>query len=625
MKLSKRIAIRRRGARRFDPSTMSGITHEWAFNEGSGNGSVNKRATSPTSSFPNLCGSPEQLFGVAVGLSGWEDMFGGATITDEFAANPNNAELTATRLQLTATGSKGIRYIPGGNLLSSGVQYTASCWVKSNSGATETVRLFYGNGPTFSTDRTVTVAESWKRITFTFTTSATGLYVGIGSGSAAGAVNVLIWGFTLHLGAADLGHTNSVGDALFGGGTSAPTWGAGRLTFDGTNDVCPIPLGRALSLPEVSVYFVFRQHSTLTNNQAWYGSLLSTPGQSFGSQTLCLGAGGLSNNASLRKGPSFSYGQISIGFDPTSHASEGVLTGTDHVIAATHDGATLRMYIDGHLLAEKASVKADQTVSRLVLGFVQGAAGYFKGDYLYGVVCNAAHSRSYVQDTACPGLLSLCSSRPGYIAPPTNTIVMFLGDSLTAGVGTAVGDTWVRLTVDSVLGPLGIQAINCGVPGDHIAQAAARVASIEAMIGRSSVTKKVAVILLGTNDQQDTAVATAIQQHKDLCTDLKSRGYKIVVCTLDRKRLDAQQATVDAFTVTFNDYLQNAANLGVYFDQVADNTADTRIGETAVVTDATYLIQDGGGVAVHFTDAANAVKASFVQPKLQAALTALGF
>jgi hypothetical protein len=595
----------------FGMSTFPGLMTDWRFDENSGNGIINRAATTPTTSFPNLIGAPEQMFALSVDQGGWEDMFGGATRTDNFAANPNNAELTASRLQLTATGNKAIRYNPGGQLVTVGQQHTISCWVKSNTGLAQTVRLFYGNGPTFSSDFTVP-ASGWVRITpLTFTGPAACIYVGIANGSGGAAVDVQIWGFTLHAGSADLGYTNAQADLLFPGGTCNPTWSVGRgLAFSGSSQWLMCPLGKSQTLNGSTIYVVCRRAASVTDNQRWYGALLSTAGASFTSQTLGLGVGGMISQSNWRGGPTFSYGTTNTSGDVAAAATEGVLTGTDHCICATHDGTTLRILIDGHLLAESTAYsRGAQTITRLLSGWIQSAAagGYFKGDILRMVTYNQGHTLAQCR-AGIAGLLGLSASRASFVAPPTNKIVFYEGDSLTltAGVNPAFG--WTRQCTEAALGTLGIQARNFAVSGSHSGPypevpadtntVRNRIANEIATMVTPSVTRYVVAALPGfTNDATDTTAATSIANVKALGDTVRadSRG-RFVCMTMPPKQ---NTATPNAFKAAVNASVKDpVAGIGAHCDAIADTSVDAILGLDSSATNLTYYQAD----AIHWTE-----------------------
>lgn len=607
----------------FVPSSLPGLIIQIPMMEGAGNGAANVAAAVPTTSFPNLVGSPEQMFNMQVTQGGWEDIFGGATRTDNFAANPNNAETTATRLQFTAGVSKGIRYRPNGvNFASVGQTFTISCYVKSNSGATETVRLLYGDTPTFSTDQAVTVAAGWVRVSFTFVTPATCSYVGIGGGSAGGVADVLIWGFTLHAGAVDLGYTNAQGDMLFPNWGISPTWSAGRgITFPGVNQWVMMPLGKSQTLNGVSIYVVCRRAATVTDNQRWYGALLSTAGVTFTLQPVGLCVGGMIAQSQYRGGPTLSYGSTAVAGTINASATEGVLTGTDHCICATHDGTTLRILIDGHLLAESTAFpKAAQAVSCLLSGFVQGGAGYLKGDLLYMAVYNQGHTVAQAR-TGIAGLLALCAARTGFVAPPTNKVVIYEGDSLTLEAGVDPAFPWTRNCTEAALAPLGIQARCFAVTGSHIGPYPEspgdtntirnRIATDLATMQISGVTKTIVAWLGGTNDATDTTVATAIANQHALGDTIRAAGAVAIPMTMPPKQ---NLATPNAFRAALNTDNKDAANIGVHYNGIIDTTGDAILGPDATAVDPTYYQAD----AIHWKQAGT----DRCEPYASAAVTA---
>ncbi len=114
------------------------------------------------------------------------------TITANAGVSPNGTN-TADRFLSTGSGWFFSQLIS----LTSGIPYTISVYVKSNTASSQTFRLF-GNSSTSSSDLTATT--SWQRFTFTFTASSGSLAQGITRDGSNSAVDLLVWGAQLETG-----------------------------------------------------------------------------------------------------------------------------------------------------------------------------------------------------------------------------------------------------------------------------------------------------------------------------------------------------------------------------------------------------------------------------------------
>jgi len=108
------------------------------------------------------------------------------------ASTAPDGTMTADRLQ--CTGSNWFFAQP--IFLTSGVSYTISMYVKSNTGSSQTFRLFGCNSLTSSN---LTATNEWQRFEFTFTSTADFVH-GIARNSSNDTADLLVWGAQLEAG-----------------------------------------------------------------------------------------------------------------------------------------------------------------------------------------------------------------------------------------------------------------------------------------------------------------------------------------------------------------------------------------------------------------------------------------
>jgi lysophospholipase L1-like esterase len=86
--------------------------------------------------------------------------------------------------------------------------------------------------------------------------------------------------------------------------------------------------------------------------------------------------------------------------------------------------------------------------------------------------------------------------------------------------------------------------------------------------------------------------ATAIANFKTYCAARKSAGWKVCVLTVTPRSEAGTPGSFEASRQTCNTELRNPANLGTYWDIVADVAADSRIGDAGDELDTTYYMAD---------------------------------
>lgn len=109
---------------------------------------------------------------------------------------------TADRLQFTASASDGIEQ-RFATTVGGGVTYTASVWMRSNNGSTQTVRLKNTHSAVVDNIANCTVTTEWQRFSFAVTNGGSagdGQILGIQGPSTPAAADILVWGAQLELG-----------------------------------------------------------------------------------------------------------------------------------------------------------------------------------------------------------------------------------------------------------------------------------------------------------------------------------------------------------------------------------------------------------------------------------------
>lgn len=162
-----------------------------------GSGDLAFTRTGDTASRVNSAGLIERVRTNLVNYS--EDLTNAAwnnvnqvTITANAGVSPNG---TTTADRLLSTGSSW--FFSRNVSLTSGIPYTISVYVKSNTGSSQTFTLF-GNNSDVSPNFTATT--SWQRFSFTITAASGSLAQGIARDSSNSAGDLLVWGFQLETG-----------------------------------------------------------------------------------------------------------------------------------------------------------------------------------------------------------------------------------------------------------------------------------------------------------------------------------------------------------------------------------------------------------------------------------------
>lgn len=226
---------------------------------------------------------------------------------------------------------------------------------------------------------------------------------------------------------------------------------------------------------------------------------------------------------------------------------------------------------------------------------VTGGASWTTGSYPVD-----GSAKDYVYD---PGALSMLHL-PGTFAPngtgggigywqpyvtPSKQVI-WDGDSLMncyAAGGPIESLLWYRALYDA--GRKWADGGNYAVNGQTAANALAGVSSQIVPLFNSSLVRNSVAFWGGTNDLYGGATAAAtIASIKSYCTILRTAGFYVIVITMLPRTESGGSFTMAARAVV-NAELLNPANVGVYWDAVADTTADARLEDE---TNTTYFQAD---------------------------------
>jgi hypothetical protein len=125
---------------------------------------------------------------------------GTCTRTDAFATAPDGT-LTATRIQLGTLATDEVRQTFSTSA-GAGIGYTASIWLKSNTGNDQQVRLKNTHISVIDNFLTVTVTSDWRRFSLTVTNGAsagTGQLLGVTNTAGGLPKDILVWGADLRV------------------------------------------------------------------------------------------------------------------------------------------------------------------------------------------------------------------------------------------------------------------------------------------------------------------------------------------------------------------------------------------------------------------------------------------
>jgi hypothetical protein len=161
--------------------------------------------------------------------------------------------------------------------------------------------------------------------------------------------------------------------------------------------------------------------------------------------------------ASGRQGTGLWFSRAGVGFERWTNGVKKGVTYTPRItntlwssVVGTYDGATMRLYIDGHLIGSRpATAPLAQPTGPFVLGAgAGGSSGFFAGDLDELALYDHAVTRSHVAAHVTAARTAPCSTIPGAEGATYTPIVDDLGDTLRVSTNSVRGEPPV--TVASV-------------------------------------------------------------------------------------------------------------------------------------------------------------------------------
>ena len=563
---------------------QANLVAEYTLSEGTGAYAYNYAF--PPQSVYNLVGPSEQQF--APGAIPWTKA--AATATDAYAADPNG-DWVASRLQIAAAAGGYLAATAGVTFLS-GQQYTLSIYVKSNTGAAQTVRMT-DNNVNYSSAISIP-ATGWTRISNTFTASGTGKYViPIGQDATNDALDLSIWGVQLEIGSHPTTYVPQVYQMVNGGGpqtiTSQCAWvsaGIDCTTNSGASYMTAVGW-QPVDLSTATMYAAVKW--TGTPVLAGYAPIFS---DNYASPHLYLA--GMDSGVSF---PRFRFGSL-LAYAYATNLNDG----NWHIAAGQFDGANINLFLDGAEVATyNVGASSPIQIYQLFLSNFNNAA-YWPGQIGCAALYSVAHSPAQVaaNTTAMRSIMAL----RGVAIPAMSQFLAFEGDSITDPTTGVAAASKYYYVAQSAISPFP-QGGNDAVSGSSIATVTARAATIDAWFAAISG-PKVLSLFIGANDQGD-GVTAFVANVKAYCLARKaaSPGLKIVLATLLPQTTSGFNTFRDAVNVQI--HADNS-----YYDALADFAANATMGCDACAASTTYFL-DGE----HPAPAGHAILGPIAQAAIQ--------
>lgn len=272
------------------------------------------------------------------------------------------------------------------------------------------------------------------------------------------------------------------------------------------------------------------------------------------------------------------------------------------LIGCVFTGSNVKIWIDDTSSTVTALSSGTDTITSF-MGF-NGFTGPSKGAFKDIIIYDRALSDSEVTDT----IFAYAIDRG--VASSREHQVVFEGDSITNGFGTALNRGWPSLL--SI--PATVRRKNYGLTGQYLFRGSAAITDryaneveLEVVSGETNIL----CVFAGTNDINDGETGT--DTYNELvthCQAAQADGYLVLVFTmLPRTSFDG---TKEGYRTTYNTNVR--ANWATFADGICDVAADARLDDA---TDATYF-SDG----THPTQAGYTVIAELADTELTALLPA---
>ena len=535
----------------------------YQLNEGTGAYAYNY-AYVPQANY-NLVGPSEQQF--SAGSTVWATV--GMTLTDGYAANPNG-DFIASRVQATSTGGYLAAPPTPGVAFITGVQYTLSVYVASNTGAAQTMRMA-DNNVNYTASMTIP-ATGWTRLSYTWTANSVGgVYViPVAQDSAGDHLDISIWGVQLEIGPHPTTYVPQVYQMVNGGGPqrtgSQCSWIVAGIDCTGNSGASYMAAvgWQPIDLSAATIYAAVKWTGTAV--LTGYAPILS---DNYNTPHLYL--------AGQDSGVPFPRMRFGNRFQDAYGTN--LNDGNWHILVGEFDGANISLYLDGAQVAfYNVGSASPVQFSQLYLSDFATAA-FWPGQIGYAALYSVAHSpASIVANTET--IRNIMSQR-GVAIPALSNLLVFEGDSITDPTNGVVAQSKYYALAQNAITPFP-QGANDAVSGSGITTVASRSATVDGWFSQVSGTR-VLMLLIGANDMGD-GVSTFVANVKAYCLARKaaSPGLKIVLATVLPQTTTGFNTFRDAVNVAFKADPP-------FYDVIADFAADPTMGCDACAANTTYF------------------------------------
>ncbi len=499
----------------------AGLIAKYTFDEGSGQKVFN--TVGGNTADDNLIHAPERAWTTISNFI--PNIFvksGDATLTTNYANNVDG-KMQAARLE-TGAGSgeyigayRGIR-IQGYSLPAG--QYTISLDVKSNTGSAQNIRMSCGGIDIMGSDLSVTT--SWTRVEWTFTHPGGSklLYFAI-NGSAGDALDILFDRLKINTGSSATAYVVPKLDMSFGilgtSGSDDPTWSGSKVNFASESQYAFAMTDTPVSLSNISCHIVCKVDPASTNQNVPISTLYSD-----GGFELHVGKGG---NGDVSFLPRFKF-RSQQAITKVSNFADGLW----HYYCGTHDGTSIKLYVDRILMASfAASGLGSYSLNKMLLNhtpIVGGVGGNLQ--IAYAALYDLAHTEEEINQQGS-WLDGEMAAKSVTIANLEN-VVGYEGDSITIDVNNYGKQALGYMSTS-------VYAENFATVGAQITTLNSRKATVKAWFNQAKFTgkNKVLSLMLGANDLQAPGmdVPAWIATVKAYCLEMKTDipGLKILFHT----------------------------------------------------------------------------------------------
>ena len=470
--------------------------------------------------------------------------------------------------------------------------YTIGVTAKRNAGVDQAFCLTSDFTSSLSPVKTATAA--WQRFSYTFTRASAFpiSQVAICRVNTSTDADIQIENFELYEGASDLGPSVPDGNLYLGQtqkhASPSVSGNAIDLTGGGFGSIA-FPVA---SFPQLTAIAVLSK----TAAGSVYDGFLSDA-TSFANFTAMVDQNGMphtSVDGSTSYGVAGLWSLINQGYHMLSHRSDGV----EH-----------QLWIDDILLFRSTKAAAAITLRDLFMGVVSnstlGSGCKVNSFVLYDRALTATEIRQTYS------VLSSRASSNGLTMAPARVLVQE-GDSITAATS---GPQSYSYRYGANQSPK-VVGKNVSVGGSGVAALVARAAEkVDSVIPPNKSTRKfILSVFVGTNDVLTLGVNTYLANLASYCDARRSAGWTVVLCTLlPRNQTDFEAARIAANAEIRLWTTSGSIVSGMHADYICDFGAETTMGDSSNVTNATYY-SDG----LHPTDAGHILLESVYRAVLNA-------